>query len=263
MYICSLMKTIFTISALIISGLCFARQAKAPLLKPDKQNKEIFRAIPEENKAKPNYDLSAYLISTLKYPKAAQEAEIEGQVLVAFIVEKDGSISIVDVVKGKDLGGGLPEEAVRVVKNMPAWKPAIQNDVKVKCHMTIPINFRLEDKSRLNSKYQFPVDKGVVLIQGALPTFNYPVYIHKQQLYPEQARKNRVQGLVVVRFIVETDSSISNITIAEGQDLGYGLPEEALRLIRNMPAWQPALDIDKKPVRSYVMAPVSFKLDEE
>jgi len=134
----------------------------------------------------------------------------------------------------------------------------------VKSYMTLPIDFKLsDDPVLLDSRYQFPVDKSVTLIQGAFPSFNYQDYIGKNKNYPSKAVEKQIEGLVAIQFIVEVDSSISAITILEGKDLGYGLPEEALRLIRNMPAWKPALDNNKKQVRSYVIVPVVFELKDK
>ena len=65
------------------------------------------------------------------------------------------------------------------------------------------------------------------MIQGAFPSFDYKDYIEQNKVYPSKAIEREIEGLVAIQFIVETDSSISNITIVEGKDLGYGLPEEA------------------------------------
>ncbi len=107
----------------MLGGFCFA-QKQSVKDKQEIKSKEVFRAIPPEDKARPEYDLSAYLSNSLQYPNAAREAEIKGRVVVEFIIDKDGSVDGVRVVKGQDIGGGLPEEAIRVVKNMPPWKPA-------------------------------------------------------------------------------------------------------------------------------------------
>lgn len=252
------MKIIVTISLLLMASLCVA-QKQDELKWPPPPDKVPLILSADQQKAKPDFNLPDYLKSTLKYPMAALQAEIEGRIVVEFIVEKDGSIANVRVVRGKELGNGLPEEAIRVVKNMPPWKAATHNGQVVRSYTALPIDFKLSDPPLLNSKYQFPVDKDVTLIQGAFPSFNYKAYIEKNKVYPSKAVEKEIEGLIAVQFIVEADSSISDITIIEGKDLGYGLQEEALRLIKNMPLWKPALDIDKKQVRSYVIVPVYFK----
>ncbi len=87
--------------------------------------------------------LSAYVSQHLRYPKEARKQDIEGRVLVTFVVEKDGSISDVRVLRG--IGGGCDEEALRVVQQMPAWKPGQQGGKPVRVKFTLPMRFKLTD----------------------------------------------------------------------------------------------------------------------
>lgn len=88
-------------------------------------------------------DLLKYLNKNIEYPSAAQDMGVEGKIYVRFIVEKDGSISDVRVINGPEFGG-LREEAVRVVSNMPKWKAGRQNGMNVKVWHILPIVFKLE-----------------------------------------------------------------------------------------------------------------------
>lgn len=87
-------------------------------------------------------DMYAYLNKTLKYPRQAVLAGVEGRVIVQFIVNEDGRISHAKVVRG--IGGGCDEEALRVVNTMPAWKPGMQNGRAVKVNFKLPVNFKLQ-----------------------------------------------------------------------------------------------------------------------
>ncbi|MCD6011953.1 MAG: hypothetical protein K0Q79_1815 [Flavipsychrobacter sp.] len=86
-------------------------------------------------------DQDAYLQKNLRYPEAARENGIEGRVLVEYVINEDGSVSDVRLARG--IGGGCDEEAVRVVKAMPKWKPGKQNGKPVKVLFTLPIKFVL------------------------------------------------------------------------------------------------------------------------
>ncbi len=86
-------------------------------------------------------DKDAYLQKNLRYPDAARENGIDGRVVVQYVINEDGSVSDVTLVKG--IGGGCDEEAVRVVKTMPKWKPGKQNGKPVKVLFTLPIKFVL------------------------------------------------------------------------------------------------------------------------
>lgn len=82
-----------------------------------------------------------YLGNSLKYPSVAREKKIEGTVIIAFIVNADGTISDVDVIRG--VGGGCDEEAKRVIQNAPDWTPAQNGGKPVNCRMRLPIRFKL------------------------------------------------------------------------------------------------------------------------
>lgn len=85
--------------------------------------------------------LDEFLVNSLTYPEAAKTNGIEGKVYISFVVEKDGSIGDVKIVKGVDTSLGL--EALRVVKNLPNFKPGKQRGETVRVSYTIPITFAL------------------------------------------------------------------------------------------------------------------------
>lgn len=85
-----------------------------------------------------------YIADNIKYPTEARENGIIGRVIVNFIVEPDGSVSDIKVLRG--IGGGCDEEVVRLVESMPKFKPGIQNGDAVRVSYTVPVIFRLEDK---------------------------------------------------------------------------------------------------------------------
>jgi Ca-activated chloride channel family protein len=85
--------------------------------------------------------LKEYLTKNLAYPEFAKENGIHGTVYISFVVEKDGSISDVKVLRG--IGGGCDEEAIRIVKRMPKWIPAKQNVRTVRVQYNLPIKFNL------------------------------------------------------------------------------------------------------------------------
>ncbi|MCF6171582.1 MAG: energy transducer TonB [Bacteroidales bacterium] len=87
-------------------------------------------------------ELYVFLQKNVKYPPIAKESGIQGRVFVNFVVEKDGSISNVKVLRG--IGGGCDEEAIRVVKSMPKWKPGKQRGKPVRVSFNLPIKFTLQ-----------------------------------------------------------------------------------------------------------------------
>ena len=82
-----------------------------------------------------------YLNENIKYPQMARESGIQGRVFVTFVVEKDGKVTDVRVLRG--IGGGCDEEAVRVIKNMPRWNAGKQRGKPVRVQFNMPILFKL------------------------------------------------------------------------------------------------------------------------
>ncbi len=86
--------------------------------------------------------LNAYLAQNIRYPPRAIKDNIQGVVVLTFIIEKDGMINQAAIVK--DIGGGCGEEAARVVSVMPNWRPGTVDGNPVKVRFTLPVRFRLE-----------------------------------------------------------------------------------------------------------------------
>ncbi len=87
-------------------------------------------------------ELMAYLSKNIRYPVICQETGIQGRVVCQFIVERDGSISNIKVVRSVD--PNLDKEAVRVLKAMPHWIPGMQNGRAVRVRYNLPVTFRLQ-----------------------------------------------------------------------------------------------------------------------
>lgn len=84
-----------------------------------------------------------YIGSNVQYPKKARKKNIQGTVYISFIVEMDGKVTTVRVLRG--IGGGCDKEAVRVVSSMPDWKPGYQDGEPVRVQFNLPIRFILRD----------------------------------------------------------------------------------------------------------------------
>lgn len=87
-------------------------------------------------------EMMKYLRDNIRYPNLAKESGIQGRVFVAFVVETDGSVTDVQILRG--IGGGCDEEAIRVVDNMPRWEPGKQRNITVRVRFNLPIKFTLQ-----------------------------------------------------------------------------------------------------------------------
>jgi TonB family protein len=92
----------------------------------------------------------AFMGSNIRYPQEAMEEGIQGTVYVSFVVEKDGSISNIKILR--DIGGGCGQEAVRVVSMMPKWEPGTQRGKAVRVQFNMPVTFTLSDGNEKRKK---------------------------------------------------------------------------------------------------------------
>lgn len=88
--------------------------------------------------------LMKWLSNNVRYPQIALDNGISGRVVVKFVVEKDGSVGSVQVVKGVDKD--LDKEAMRVVRAMPKWQPGKNNGQAVRCYYNLPVTFRIQEQ---------------------------------------------------------------------------------------------------------------------
>ena len=111
-------------------------------VEPEPEEEEIFMVVEDQ----PEFPggtaaLLEYLRKNIKYPAICRENNIQGRVLVTFIVNKDGAIVEPEVVKS--VNPSLDKEALRVISQMPNWKPGSQRGKPVRVKYTVPVNFRL------------------------------------------------------------------------------------------------------------------------
>jgi protein TonB len=114
---------------------------KVEVIETPKQDNQVFMIV-EQMPQFPDGDVAAYLSSHIKYPVVAQENGIQGRVICQFVVNQDGSIVDVVVVRGVD--PSLDKEAVRVIQEMPKWTPGKQGGKPVRVKFTLPVNFKLQ-----------------------------------------------------------------------------------------------------------------------
>lgn len=207
----------------------------------------------------------AYMLKAISYPEQARKNKIEGTVYVTFVVEKDGRVSNVKILRG--IGGGCDEVALKAVQNMPAWIPGTQKGEPVRVQFNLPVSFKFGEKEQAMA-YKEPVtDKNQEVFTVVEDPPSFPGgsdaqmdYMLKNIAYPEDARTKGIQGTVFVTFIVEKDGSITNAKVLRG--VATSLDKEALRVISSMPRWVPGKQRGE-PVRVSFNIPIKFNLSEK
>lgn len=115
-----------------------------PPMKKEEPVPEPVITIPDKNPEFPGGlgEMYQFLHDNIRYPQAAIDLGISGTVFVNFVVEKDGSITSVHVLRG--IGGGCDEEAIRVVQQMHKWNPGFKDGKRVRVSFNIPVKFTLQ-----------------------------------------------------------------------------------------------------------------------
>ncbi len=136
-----IMKRIVLFFLAVFFGISLQAQAEQPKV-TNADEEEIFVVVENDPEFPGGTEaLHRYLASNIKYPEQAKAEKIQGRVFVTFVIEKDGTVTNIKVLR--DIGGGCGDEAVRVVQNMPKWKPGRQRGRRVRTQFNLPINFNL------------------------------------------------------------------------------------------------------------------------
>ncbi|WP_149913117.1 M56 family metallopeptidase [Sphingobacterium cavernae] len=198
-----------------------------------------------------------------QYPQAAINAGVKGTIRTNFVIEKDGSLSDIKIVK--DLGHGTGEAALELLKKSPKWKPAIQNGRKVRYEFTLPIRLDLtnmgeveesaqdtiQDKSggkivflantRSNESSNYTAVEIIPEPPGGMTA--YRKWIGDNYKYPQAAIDAEVKGTVQVTFVVEKDGSLSDLKVV--RDLGHGTGNSAIAVLKTSKRWSPGIQNGK------------------
>ena len=117
--------------------------AQTPVQVFDPDDEPVFTVVDNEPEFPGGMEnLYQYIATNVQYPAKAKTDKIAGRVFISFVIEKDGSISNIKTLHCPD--ESLCQEAVRVVKAMPKWKPGRVKGKKVRVQFTLPINFQLD-----------------------------------------------------------------------------------------------------------------------
>lgn len=132
-----------TITLLFLLAIGMAATAQVDKSNNIKEAETVYTVLEDAPQFPGGYEaLYQYIAANVKYPETAKNKHITGRVLVGFVIEKNGSISNVQLLSCPD--ESLCEEAVRVVSSMPRWKPGRVQGKKVRAQYTLPINFTLD-----------------------------------------------------------------------------------------------------------------------
>jgi TonB family protein len=187
----------------------------------------------------------------IKYPVDARKAGFGGTVSIAFIVEKDGSLT--DLAISSGVCPSIDAEALRVAKLMPEWVPGKENGRAVKARSNIIFQFVVNPEAPpgvvfviVEQMPQFPGGDSLVM-----------KFIKDNIKYPKSAIDNKIVGRVTIKFCINYLGRIEQVGVVQGVD--PALDAEAIRVIKSLPVWEPGKQAGN-PVNVWYILPVVFSL---
>jgi hypothetical protein len=210
----------------------------------------------------------SFIHSEMIYPESAWAKTIEETIELKFRVEVDGTLSQMQVKSGSD--PDLINEAKRLIK-MVVWSPAQTRGMNVPSFTEAEVDFNLKKYGRIVKRrgydvptYEYPVDTSSYIRsvreidKAAIPDFggsrNLAMYLDKNLVYPDYAKKQGISGIVKIKFVIETNGHTSNYVVL--QNVQMGCTEEAMRVLESI-HWKPAF-FGGKAVRSWNSASIRF-----
>ena len=189
--------------------------------------------------------------------------------VVQFVVNTDGSVSNVKVVKSTG-NAEIDKGVIKHVSTMPKWTPGTQGGKKVRVELTRPYNLKnlTNDKKEqaevvktaavsltTNIEIYDMCEKMPEFPGGTVALMNFLAYNIK---YPADAREEKAEGRAIIKFVVNADGSVSNISVAKSTG-NESLDKEAMRVVSTMPKWKPGTQ-DGKNVNVRFCLPIMFRL---
>ena len=223
-------------------------------------------------------EMHRFIANTLRYPPDAVTRNAQGLVVYTFVVEKDGTLSNFNMIHPAD--SLLNEEALRILQQMPPWRPARFKGEIVRSESYVPMYFKLNKNARAaatrlsssaTARAYAKTDKKIIenndiyTIVDKMPEYSNGMtdlgqFIAHNIRYPQEARQEGIEGRILCSFIVTVDGSITNIEVVEG--LHPLLDDEAIRVLGLMPGWIPGENGGEK-VNVKCLLPIDFTIDEE
>lgn len=215
-------------------------------------------------------ELLMFIAKNTIYPEEARKNGVQGRVIARFCITSQGTVDRISVLKG--VSPELDNEAIRVISTLPAFKPGRQGGKPVPVWYMVPITFSLGKKNQspvdslaqnqpFTIKSQSNDDEPYVVVEE-MPEFPggdeaLLKYVVENVVYPPEAKKQGIQGRIIIRFCVTKEGNVDRVTIIRG--VNPDLDTEAVRVIKSLPKFKPGSQ-DGKNVNVWYTAPIEFAL---
>lgn len=157
LFLSIVMKRILSILVLTLGGLfCQAQTATTNTAAASDDQPYVLATKMPEYPNGGSEGMIEFIQEHLEYPMAEKQADIQGTIMMQFIVEKDGSLSDIKAIKSVDKGENLVKEATRVIKLMPKWKPGMQDGHTVRVYKNVPFYFVITKRRTRHDNHPQP-----------------------------------------------------------------------------------------------------------
>lgn len=197
---------------------------------------------------------SSWLSENIKFPPEAKEKGIKGRVTVTFIVQSDGTVGDPKIISSPDKT--LGDAVIAALKSSPRWEPAKNPEAREPFGTSVTLNFDESQKVKADD---------VFVVVEQMP--EYPGgdkalldFIRNNTRYPEAARADKIEGKVIIRFVVNTKGLAEDAVVLKG--IHPLLDAEALRVVNMLEGFLPGAQ-GGKPVNVWYMVPINFSISEE
>ncbi len=199
-------------------------------------------------------EFEKWVKSQTKYPAEAQSKGVEGWVTVKYTVELDGSLSNISA-SSTSVDPLLNNEIIRVVTTSPKWDPPKNSAVDEPFSSSATVKFKLPDQ--IGGDIPFVVVEEMPMYPGGdVELLNF---IKNNTVYPEDAKRDKIQGRVILRFVVNKEGNTEGISVLRG--VHPLLDAEAMRVVSSLKGFKPGKQ-GGNPVDVWYMVPVTFSIPE-
>lgn len=215
-------------------------------------------------------NFNTWVCQNIEHPKEVIEQGLSGKVYVQFMVDEDGDVRDTKVLRGAN--PVLDQEAIRVILSSPKWSPPRQAGINVRQLFTLPVNFQPKkdndkEMSAPGTKQASSTSIEIIPISeveepakfqgGDLNSFH--MWVTSNLRYPSEAFEKGISGKLYVKFTVNENGEVENVKII--QCAGELLDNEALRVVKSSPKWEPGKLNGKLAKQTFTM-PLNFKIQK-
>jgi TonB family protein len=208
-------------------------------------------------------EFTRWVLDHTKYPEEAFKKGIQGNVIVAFVLNDEGNVTNVEILRGVD--PLLDAEAIRVLESSPKWeRPGISKGKRVPVRFNFPLSFFLyKDKVDTSQVKQStnPKDLGIepAVFANGKGESEFLFWVMQQVKYPEDAKNEGAVGRLLVSYVLSEEGTITQVKILRG--VHPSIDAEVMRVVKSSPRWEKPAMKEGVPVTVSYVIPMLFTLN--